>query len=56
MEETVTGAKVVKVFNHEADCVEEFDLLNDDMRDTQFKAQFWGGVTMPIMSNISQLS
>ena len=56
MEETVTGAKVVKVFNHEADCVEEFNLLNDDMRDTQFKAQFWGGVTMPIMSNISQVS
>ena len=56
MEETVTGAKVVKVFNHEADCVEEFDLLNDDMRDTQFRAQFWGGVTMPIMSNISQVS
>ena len=56
MEETVTGAKVVKVFNHEADCIEEFNLLNDDMRDTQFKAQFWGGVTMPIMSNISQLS
>ncbi len=56
MEETVTGAKVVKVFNHESDCVEEFNLLNDDMRDTQFKAQFWGGVTMPIMSNISQIS
>ena len=56
MEETVTGAKVVKVFNHEADCVEEFNLLNDDMRDTQFKAQFWGGVTMPIMSNVSQIS
>ena len=56
MEETVTGAKVVKVFNHEADCVEEFNLLNDDMRDTQFKAQFWGQVMIPIMSNISQIS
>ncbi len=56
MEETVTGAKVVKVFNHENDCVEEFNLLNDDMRNTQFKAQFWGGVTGPIMGNLSQVS
>lgn len=40
MEETVTGQKVVKIFNHEDECVDEFSLLNNDMRDTQFKAQF----------------
>ena len=56
IEETVTGQKVVKVFNHEECCVEEFSLLNDDMRDKQFKAQFWGGVTGPIMGNTSQIS
>ncbi len=56
IEETVTGQKVVKVFNHEECCVEEFAALNDDMRDKQFKAQFWGGVTGPIMGNTSQVS
>ena len=56
IEETVTGQKVVKVFNHEQCCVEEFSALNDDMRDKQFKAQFWGGVTGPIMGNTSQIS
>ena len=56
IEETVTGQKVIKVFNHEACCVEEFSALNDDMRDKQFKAQFWGGVTGPIMGNTSQIS
>ncbi|MBP5353790.1 MAG: ABC transporter ATP-binding protein [Lachnospiraceae bacterium] len=56
IEETVTGQKVVKVFNHEDCCVEEFSKLNDDMRDKQFKAQFWGGVTGPIMGNTSQVS
>ncbi len=56
IEETVTGAKVVKVFNHEATCVEEFEALNNDMRDKQFKAQFYGGVMGPIMHNISGLS
>ncbi|MBO7740814.1 MAG: ABC transporter ATP-binding protein, partial [Clostridia bacterium] len=53
MEETITGQKVIKVFNHEDECVEEFELLNNDMRDKQFKAQFWGGVMGPIMHNIS---
>lgn len=56
MEETVTGQKIIKVFNHEDTCVEEFKLLNDDMRDKQFKAQFWGGVMGPIMGNTSQIS
>ena len=56
IEETVTGSKVVKVFNHEDVCVEEFDTLNDDMRDKQFKAQFFGGVMGPIMHNLSNLS
>ena len=56
MEETVTGQKVIKVFNHEDICVEEFNELNGDMRDKQFKAQFWGGVMGPIMGNTSQIS
>ena len=56
IEETVTGSKVVKVFNHEEVCVEEFETLNNDMRDKQFKAQFFGGVMGPIMHNLSNLS
>ena len=55
IEETVTGQKVVKVFNHEQTCIDEFELLNDDMRDKQFKAQFYGGVMGPIMHNTSQV-
>ena len=56
IEETVTGSKVVKVFNHENVCQEEFELLNDDMRDKQFNAQFYGGIMGPIMGNTSQIS
>ena len=56
IEETVTGQKVVKVFNHEEECVEEFDLLNDDLRDKQFNAQFYGGIMGPVMGNTSQIS
>ena len=53
IEETISGQKVVKVFNHEDDCVEEMTVLNEDLREKQEKAQFWGGVTGPIMHNIS---
>ncbi len=56
IEESVTGQKVVKVFNHEETCVEEFETLNDDLRDKQFKAQFFGGIMGPIMGNTSQIT
>ncbi len=53
IEETISGQKVIKVFNHEDECVEEMNILNEDLRNKQEKAQFWGGVTGPIMHNIS---
>lgn len=56
IEETVTGQNVIKVFNHEDECEEEFGELNGDMRQKQFKATFWGGVMGPIMGNTSQIS
>ena len=56
IEETVSGQKVVKVFNHEETCVEEFATLNSDLRDKQFKSQFYGGIMGPIMGNTSQIS
>ncbi len=56
IEETISGQKVIKVFNHEDECIDEMSLLNEDLRDKQEKAQFWGGVTGPIMHNISLIS
>ena len=56
IEETVTGQKVIKVFNHEEECIEEFDLLNGDLKDKQFGAQFFGGIMGPVMGNTGQIS
>lgn len=56
IEETVSGQKVIKVFNHEATAEAEFGELNDDLRDKQFKAQFFGGIMGPVMGNMSQVS
>ncbi len=55
IEEGVTGQKVIKVFNHEDTAVSEFGVLNEDLRNKQFSAQFWGGVMGPIMHNISMI-
>ncbi len=56
IEESVTGQKVVKVFNHEEECVEEFDTLNADLREKQFRAQFYGGIMGPVMGNLNKVS
>lgn len=56
IEETVTGQKVVKVFCHEERAIEEFVELNDDLKNKQIKAQFFGGIMGPVMGNLSQVS
>lgn len=56
IEETVTGQKVVKVFCHEGRAIEDFKELNDDLRNKQIKAQFFGGIMGPVMGNLSQVS
>ncbi|MBQ5362017.1 MAG: ABC transporter ATP-binding protein [Clostridia bacterium] len=56
IEETVSGQKVIKVFNHEQECEEEFALLNHDLRGKQYRAMFWGGIMGPIMGNTSQIT
>lgn len=56
IEEFVAGQKVVKVFNHEDECIEEFRLLNNELKEKQTKAMFFGGIMGPVMGNISKLS
>ena len=56
IEETVTGQKVVKVFNHEDKVIDEFGNLNDNLRNTQVKAQFLGGIMGPCMNAMGQIN
>ncbi|MBR5507040.1 MAG: ABC transporter ATP-binding protein [Clostridia bacterium] len=56
IEETVSGQKVVKVFNHEERAEEEFDILNDELCKRQTKAQFFGSMMGPVMGNLSQVN
>ena len=56
IEETITGQKVVKVFNHEERAKEEFQRLNEELRDLQARANFLGGIMGPCMNAMSQIS
>lgn len=56
IEETVTGQKVVKVFNHEDKVIDEFGDLNDNLRNMQVKAQFLGGIMGPCMNAMGQIN
>jgi len=56
IEETVSGQKVVKVFNHEDKIVDEFTELNNELRGLQIRAQFIGGIMGPCMNAMSQVN
>ena len=52
IEEMITGQKVVKVFNHEDVCKEEFDKLNQQLCDNAFSAGKFANMMGPINNNL----
>jgi len=46
---------VVKAFNHEEKAIEEFEAVNERLRQIGTKAQIWSGFLMPIMNVINNL-
>ena len=55
IEERLGGQKVIKVFNHEAETMEEFDALNNKLRQSAFNANKYAHVSMPVITNIGNL-
>ena len=55
-EEIISGQKVVKVFNHESVAEEEFDFLNEELVNSQIKAQFRSGIMGPVTHQLSNVS
>lgn len=56
IEEMMDGQKVVKVFCHEEQAVEEFKRLNDQLRDSADKANRYANLMMPVNANVGNLS
>ena len=52
IEEMITGQKVVKVFNHEEICKEEFDKLNTVLCDNAYSAGKFSNMMGPINNNL----
>ncbi len=55
-EETISGQKVVKVFNHEKIANEEFEYLNDQLCEAQISAQFTAGIMGPVTHQLCNIS
>ncbi len=56
IEEMMDGQKVVKVFCHEEQAIDDFKKLNDQLRDSADKANRYANLLMPINANIGNLS
>lgn len=56
VEEMFTGHSVVKVFGHQAEAVEIFDIENEGLYDASFKAQFISGTIQPSLGFLNNLN
>lgn len=56
IEEMMEGQKVVKVFCHEEECIDEFDELNNKLFESANSANKYANILMPVMSNMGNLS
>ena len=56
IEEMVTGQKTVAAFSREEIAVEQFDAINQHLREYSIKAQIFSGLLGPLMNVISNLS
>ena len=55
VEEMMNGQKVVKVFCHEEQSVEDFDRINEDLCKNATAANRFANILMPIMGNIGNI-
>ncbi len=56
VEEMMTGQKVVKVFCHEEECIEDFDKLNDQLFESANNANKYANILMPANAQLGNLS
>ncbi len=56
IEEMMEGQKVVKVFCHERQSLEQFRVLNDRLRESAYNANKIANITMPINANLGNIS
>jgi len=55
IEETISGQKVVKVFCHEAENIEEFEKNNKKLKSVAIRAQIFSGIVPPFMGMLNNI-
>ena len=55
VQEMMNGERVVKVFNHEEQCREDFKKLNEELYNDGFKANAYANILGPIIQNIGNI-
>ena len=56
VEEMMEGQKVVKVFTHEKECIEDFNKLNEQLYESAYNANKFGNILGPINAQLGNLS
>jgi len=55
VEEMYTGHKIVKAFGHEGKAITQFEVLNENLYDAGWKAQYVSGIIMPLMRFVGNI-
>ena len=56
IEEMIEGQKVIKVFCHEEDSLEQFNKLNEDLYESADNANKFANILMPVIGNLGYIS
>jgi ATP-binding cassette subfamily B multidrug efflux pump len=56
IEEMLNGQKVVKVFTHEQENIEDFDKINDELFESAYNANMYSNMLGPVNAQIGNLS
>ena len=55
IQEMMNGQKVIKVFNHEEECISDFEEINTALCDDSYKANAYANILGPIIMNIGNI-
>ena len=55
VQEMMNGQKVIKVFNHEDLCREDFDKINEELYNDGFRAHAYANILGPVIQNIGNI-
>lgn len=56
IEEMISGQKVIKVFHYEKKSIEEFERLNEELRESAYQSGRFVNILMPVVTQLGNLS